>query len=325
MLKETEQLTLFDCGGINLSQLRHARETLQEAPRALATLAAYRIGWGNFSDWCARAGRAAQPALPDTVTLYITWLLLDRERKTSTAVQHLSAIAHYHRAAKLASPVTKEARNVITAVRRQRRERFKQAAAFDPDDLLRVSRACPSGTNLGVRDRALVILGFATGMRRSELAELQLSDIRFHPEGLAVMIRFSKTDQERRGREVAAWAGKRSATDPVRVLRAWLRRRGNADGPLFLRIQTADRITKRGITPTSVNRAVKRAVIRAGLDPKRYSAHSLRAGAVTTAAALGNSDQEIMRMSGHESPAVMRTYVRHARVFSGRNPLAGAM
>lgn len=316
---------LFDCGGINLSQLRHARESLQAAPRARATLDAYRIGWKDFCAWCERAGRDSLPALPDTVTLYVTWILLERHRKTATAVQRLSAVAHYHRAAKQAVPVSKEARNIIVAVRRQRRERSKQAAAFEPDSLLRVSRACPSHTNLGVRDRAIIILGFATSMRRSELAEMQLSDIRFHHEGLAVMIRFSKTDQDGRGREVAAWAGKRAATDPVRVLRAWLRRRGETEGPLFLRVQVGDHITKRGITPTSINLAVKRAVVRAGLDPKRYSAHSLRAGAVTTAAALGNTDQEIMRLSGHESAAVMKTYVRHARIFTGRNPLAGAM
>ena len=323
-MNELEQLVLFDCGGIDLSDLRQECESLEAPPRAKATLEAYRIGWESFCGWCEQLGRDSLPATPDSVTLYTVWLLLRKNRKTATAIQHLSAIAHHHRAAKLASPVTKAARNVIVGVRRKHRERVKRAAALDPDSLLRVARFCPSATNLGIRDRALVVLGFASSMRRSELAQLQLSDVRFHHEGLAVMIQFSKTDQDGRGRQVAVWAEKRPATDPVRVLKAWLERRGTAPGALFLRIR-GDVIQTRGITPTSINLAVKRAIIRAGLDPKIYSAHSLRAGAVTTAAENGNSDQEIMRLSGHESPAVMKTYVRHARVFSGRNPLAGAM
>jgi len=196
---------------------------------------------------------------------------------------------------------------------------------MEPSLLRECALGCDVRTALGLRDRALLVLGFATSLRRSELCRLNLADISFEQEGVAVMVRRSKTDQLGRGRVLGVWPGKRAATDPVRVLKAWIRARGDWDGPLFARVQTGDVITRRGITGDAVADAVKRAVQRAGRRPAAYGAHSLRAGAVTASAEIGRSDQEIMGLSGHASAAVMRMYVRRVRLFAGRNPLAGVL
>jgi integrase len=119
--------------------------------------------------------------------------------------------------------------------------------------------------------------------------------------------------------------GKRALTDPVRVLRHWISKRGAWAGPLFCRIQTGDTVTRLPITGDAISDLVKKAASRSELDPAEYGTHSLRAGAATASAEIGRSDQETMSLTGHASAKVMQGYVRKARLFSGRNPLAGVL
>jgi len=320
-----EQLSLFGSGGIDLARLRLVRQGLGRGSRSRGTEKAYACDWRQFRRWCGDAGRPSLPASSDTVMLYVTWLLTERGRRAATAARHVAAVADAHRSAGLANPVSGEVRDVVTAVRRVRSEVPRGKVAMEPSLLRECALGCDVRTALGLRDRALLVLGFATSLRRSELCRLNLADISFEQEGVAVMVRRSKTDQLGRGRVLGVWPGKRAATDPVRVLKAWIRARGDWDGPLFARVQTGDVITRRGITGDAVADAVKRAVQRAGRRPAAYGAHSLRAGAVTASAEIGRSDQEIMGLSGHASAAVMRMYVRRVRLFAGRNPLAGVL
>jgi integrase len=321
-----EQLSLFEMGRVDLPALRRRREALRSFERrAHLTVRGYESDLRVFTRWCVDAGRTALPVDSDTLALYVTWLLTDGGRRSATAIRHLAAIADRHRATGLATPSMSDARDAILSVRKQRNERPQGKTALGVPELAKVARACDSGTNLGARDRALIVLGFATSLRRSELCALQLSDVSFDRKGLAVLVRRSKTDQDGKGRIIGVWAGKRPSTDPVRVLQAWIRKRGSWPGPLFCRVQTGDVLKRIPITGDSVNDTVKRCVARIGLDPAAYGAHSLRAGAITASADLGRSDQEIMGMSGHTSAKVMQMYVRSARLFSGRNPLAGAL
>jgi integrase len=320
-----EQLWLFECGGVDLSALSERSKILQSFTRARGTILNYQSDWKQYTRWCNLAGRNPLPADPETVQLYITWMLDTVNRKITTAERHVSAIVHFHRLGGFDSPVRPPLRGTIRGVRRQRRERPRGKTAINPGDLVRIARKLDGGTALGARDRALVVLGFATSLRRSELARLQLSDVVFEPRGLAVLLRYSKRDQEGKGRVIGVWAGKRACTDPVRVLRAWLRFRGEWAGPLFCRVQTGDVVKQKPISGEAVNELVKRAVESIGLNPERYGTHSLRAGAITASARLGRSDQEIMEFSGHETAKVMRMYVRSARLFEGRNPIAGVL
>jgi site-specific recombinase XerD len=322
-----DQLPLFPGanGGIDLARLRQRREGLQGRPRSYATVKSYASDWRSFTGWCSAAGRKSLPADAETISLYVTWLLTADAKRVSTAQRHLASIADAHRKAGHPVPVTSDARNNIACIKRERREQPKGKDALAVPDLVRAARSCDVTTVRGIRDRAIIVLGFATSARRSELARLQLSDLTFTRNRLCVRIGYGKTDQEGRGRDVPVWAGKRASTDPLRVVRAWIVERGRWDGPLFCRIQTGDTVTKQPLKGQAIAEVVKEAAARAGLDAKRYAGHSLRAGAVTASADLGRSDQEIMRLSGHSSASVMKMYVRSANVFSGRNPLAGVL
>lgn len=278
-----------------------------------------------FNAWCQEAGVSALPASVDTVSLYCTWMMTENGNKASTASRHACAIAWYHRQATMPSPVTFDVKEVLTSVRRGRREKPQGKAALTGADLVRISESLDAATNAGARDRAILILGFATCLRRSDLAVLELADVTFAPEGLVIVVRYGKTDQFGRGRVLSVWPGARPATDPVLAAKNWIARRGAWPGPLFCRIEKSDVVKHIPISGEAVHDAVVRMIRRAGMDPKPYGAHSLRAGAITAAAIAGGSDIEIMRLSGHANAAVMRRYVRIARVFQGRNPLAGVL
>jgi integrase len=328
-VEQTEQLALFDSGSIDIAKLRTLGEKLQTGPRsAPLTTRGYAADWRMFTAWCERLGRSSLPASADTVWLYVTSMLVERKCKASTATRHVSSILHHHRVANLPIPSRAKVQGLLADVKRDRHERYEGKRALTPRDLARMCAACDGATNTGARDRALLVLGFATSMRRSELSALDLSDVTFESKGVAILIRKSKTDQAGRGRLIAVWPGAKPETDPVELLRAWIKRRGSWAGPLFSRIEGGfrfDELRHERIGGESINKVLKRALKRIGLDPKPYGAHSLRAGAVTAAAELGRSDQEIMALSGHRSADVMRQYVRRARVFDGRNPLAGVL
>ncbi|HEY1865924.1 MAG TPA: tyrosine-type recombinase/integrase [Candidatus Acidoferrales bacterium] len=320
----TDQLTLFDCGGVDLSALRIRRDELLASVRAKRTISAYACDWRQFDRWCRMAGRETLPASAETLQLYITWMF-EGGSKVTTAERRVAAIAHIHRGAGFNSPVEPNLREIIRATRRERKEKPIGKKALSPLELVRIAGKCDATTALGSRDLAILILGFATSFRREELAQLQLSDVTFERDGLAVLLRYSKRDQEGKGRLLGVWAGERESTDPVRTLRAWLKWRGDWDGPLFCRIQTGDIVQHKAIAGAAVHHAVRRMIAEAGIDPKRYGAHSLRAGSITAAAELGRSDQEIIGLSGHANVQMIRTYVRSSRLFSGRNPLAGVL
>jgi len=166
-------------------------------------------------------------------------------------------------------------------------------------------------TRAAVRDRALLTLGFAAALRRSELVGLDVVDVRFVPKGLLVRIRRGKTDQEGHGRDVGVFRGRRATTCPVRALRAWLFVRGREAGPLFPGRRPGSRLTG-----ACVNQVVKRGCVLAGLDPRGYGAHSLRAGFVTAAAEAGMPETLIMQRTGHRSVQTVAKYVRPASAFS---------
>ena len=320
---EPEQLRLFD-GGVDVGKLRGVCAALLATPAgARLTVNGYASDVRVFDRWCRDAGRESLPASAETLAMYVAWSMTEAGRKVTTMRRHLAAIVNSHRRAGVEVPSFSNARLVVGAIRRTRGDRPQGKAALSGDDLRRVAKAV-GGSVSGLRDRAVLVLGFATALRRSELSALLLSDVTFHDKGLAVLVRRSKTDQQGRGRLIGVWAGKGDVTDPVRVLRQWIDARGDWPGPLFCRVANGA-LLKRGINGDSVNDVVKRCVSAVGLDASLYGSHSLRAGAVTASAELGRSDQEIMGLSGHASAAVMRGYVRSARLFSGRNPLEGVL
>jgi integrase len=327
--EEAEQLPLYEAGSIDLRELRRNRDEYRGPRHSGETVRCYASDWKSFCAWCAEAGRRAMPASGETVTFYITWLLTKRHRRAVTAARHIGAIVDRYRRAGMDPPDIREAREIVSNIRRRRRERPRGKTALTPDALRAMLVALDPQTPRGARDRAMIILGFASSLRRSEIAGLQLSDITFRPEGMAVNVRFSKTDQEGRGRTVAVWRGVYEMTDPVAAVMRWIQVRGDWAGPLFTAVNGGhgrpQSVQKTGILGEVVAKSLKTAARRAGLDDEGFSGHSLRAGAVTAAANAGSSQEEIMKMSGHTNLQTMRRYIRDVTAFGGRNPLEGVL
>jgi integrase len=209
------------------------------------TALAYRSRWRSFEAWCRGTGRVALPATAQTVAAYLTHLAVDRGLKATTADAHLTAIRAVHRGAGAAPPDGLAARKVVVAAQRREAARDgrygpRKAVPVMAGDLPAIVAACAADTPAGLRDRAVILLGFALLARRAELAALSVSDIEHvHGEGLAVTIRASKTDQSARGVVRRIHYASAEAVCPVRAVLAWLAylaAQGRTTGPLFTRI-----------------------------------------------------------------------------------------
>jgi site-specific recombinase XerD len=315
-----------------LAQLAHVAEAARDyaaAARAASTLRAYRASWALFADWCERHALASLPADPPTVALYLS--SLGGQRKAATLQRHLAAIGQAHAAAGHPSP-TKDAavRTVMSGIRRTHGTAQQGKAPVVVDELRRMVEALPAST-LGVRDRALLLLGFAGAFRRSELVGLDVGDVRETSDGLVVTLRRSKTDQEGRGVERGIPYGSNRATCPVRAVRAWLevhafrtepvrkadesRTAPEQPCPLFHRIDRHARQRPGRLSDRAVARVVQRSAAAAGLEATSYAGHSLRAGLATSAAAADVPERVIAQQTGHRSMTVLRRYIRSGSLF----------
>ena len=258
--------------------------------------------------------------------MYIYQLLEDKHKKVSTARRHLSAIIDSHRRAGLPVPSMALARKRAAVIRQKRREQPNRKAALSIEVLRRMVDSCDTSTATGCRDRAIIVLGFATALRRSELAALQLSDVSFLPEGLGVFIGKAKNDQTGKGRDLGVWPGSHEATDPYSAVKDWVAKRGDWEGPLFIGMR--QRVVKPGseaLEGSTIALVIKNAAKRAGINPSIYSGHSLRSGFVTASGGIGRSELEITKTTGHVSTKEVKTYFRNTGIFLGRNPLEGLL
>jgi len=246
-------------------------------------------------------------------------------RLPATLARRAAAIAEKHTAAGLRSPIDEDVRELLGGLRRKLGAAPKNAkAALSVAELRRMLKATPKDGK-GARDRALLLVGFASGLRRSELVCLRLADVRFERRGAIITLARSKTDQEGRGRAVGIHRGKRRETCPVLALQAWIRERGTWAGALFCAIREPGGEFRRvAMAAQSVANAVKDAARRAGLDASRFGAHSLRAGLVTAAGGAGVGTLAIMSRTGHKSEKVLRDYMRPSNALAV-DPLAGLL
>lgn len=253
------------------------------------------------------------PASPDTVAYYEA----DRSQglKTSTLERRLAAVAEAHRSAGLPSPNTSaQVRLVWAGIRREK----GVARAHKKPTLtkqIRLMTAHLPNTLLGVRDRALILLGYAGAMRRSELVGLDVTDILVADEGLVVVVRKSKTDQLGAGRKLGIPFGAHPETCPVRAVQSWLSESMIDSGPLFRSVNKHGDVQATRLSDRAVANVVQRSLEAAGKSSRGYAAHSLRAGLITQAALCGVSERAIQDQSGHKSLLVMRRYIRDGSLF----------
>jgi site-specific recombinase XerD len=300
--------------------------------RSENTRRAYRSDWSHFLQFCALHNFKPLPATPETVALYITSLA--RDHKASTIRRRLSSISTAHNAAGAASPTREAAvRTVWDGIKRTLGTAPVQKAAAVAADIRLMVKALPSSIKseggkasllLVARDRALLLIGFAGGFRRSELTSLSIGDLRFSSRGLTITIRRSKTDQEGLGRQLAIAPQPDPDVCPVRALKAWLKALGEgrqseeeSEGrPVFSAINRHGHISSTGLSPYAVALIVKRAAAAAGLDETKYAGHSLRSGFATSASEAGASDRSIMRTTGHRSREMVDRYIRSGQLFN---------
>ena len=292
--------------------LDQAREFIRVS-KAENTLRGYRSDRRDFIAWCEGHGVCPLPALPEVVASYIAECAA--RLKVGTIQRRLNAIAEAHKAVGLESPTSAGmVRNTLKGIRRSLGTAPVAKAPALTDDIRAMIGVADEGL-IGLRDCALILLGFAGAFRRSEVVALDVADLGFGHDGLTVHLRRSKTDQIGEGRKVGIPYGSNPDTCPVRILQSWLETAGFAEGPVFRAINRHGRLQAARLAPADVARVVKKLALRAGLDPARYAGHSLRAGHATSAAIAGASERSIMNQTGHRSVQMVRRYIRDGSLF----------
>jgi site-specific recombinase XerD len=287
--------------------------------RAENTYKAYAADWRQFELWCGQHGLTALPAAPQTVMLYFGELG-GAGKRLSTIGRRLAALAQIHRAAGFDSPSEHLAvRELLSGMRRTHGTASHGKEALLSKDL-RLSVRELGDSLRDVRDRALLLIGFAGAFRRSELVAVEVEHVVHVSEGLVVKILRSKSDQEGQGREIAIPFGSHAETCPVQAWGNWVVAGRIKAGPVFRGISRHGRISDRALTPTAVALLVKERATAAGLDASVYAGHSLRAGFATSAAIGGAPEWAIMKQTGHRSCAMLDRYVRPAGRFRN-NPV----
>jgi integrase len=298
----------------NLAPVAEQAREYARRSKSESTRRNYAIGWRDFTSWCAAQGLVPLPATPDTVALYIS--ALADTFKVATIQLRLAAISQVHQVRGFDSPTKNEiVRSVLKGIRRTIGTAPDQKAPLLAPDVREMVASRPA-TLLGTRDRALLLLGFSGAFRRAELVGLNVEDIEFTPEGMAVTLRRSKTDQEGQGRKVGIPMLPASDACPVRAVRAWLEASGITSGAIFHPVAVGSRLMPERLSDRAVALVVKRS-LPAGKDSRKYAGHSMRAGFVTSAANGGASIKAIMRQTGHRSLETLMRYMRDASLFRG--------
>lgn len=299
---------------------RHTQAVRHYLRNALAanTLKAYARDLERF-----KASGGHIPARPEQVARYLATAAADL--KPSTLARQAAAISHAHEQRGLASPTTSAiVRRTLQGIRRANGVAQKQATPLTPTlvaQLVRPLRCLSEAQNQ--RDAALFLIAFAGGFRRSEIALLRLDDISFSRQGVLIKLRRSKTDQYQRGREVAIPKAQDSQQCPVRALRRWLATlaalRGhdvdpNTTAPLFCSIDKHGN-TRGSLSGASVGWLLRKRLALHGLSSEGYTAHSFRAGLITSAAKAGVPVWAIQRQTGHRSESTVHRYIRGLNAF----------
>lgn len=281
---------------------------------APSTRRAYRTALAAFRAWCQIEGVAALPARSETVAAFVA-AEAQAGRAVATLEQRIAAIRWAHEAAGMESPTaTKLVRSTMSGIRRKQGAAPKRKAPATVERLATMTSHIDPTTLNGLRDRALLLFGFASAMRRSELVALVIDDLEETERGLLVTVRRSKSDQEGRGHQRAIPFGHNAELCSVKGLRAWLEGAGIVEGFVFRSVDRHGNIGE-SMSTRAVADVVKRYAKRAGLNPAEFSGHSLRAGFVTSAAERGARAERIMDHTGHRSAAMVRVYTRRSDAF----------
>ena len=288
-----------------LALLEDAADIAQDA-KAVNTLRTYESRWKHFCAFCEIVHAPALPAHPATVVSYLAHLA--RRQKISTLQNKLAAIRHYHLKARVPDPTRDNAvRDVLDGIRRKFHTAPTRKAAVERD-VLRHMLAVQPDTLRGVRNRALLLIGFACDLRRSEIVALEYKDVKFFPNRMVVNIGKSKTDQYGEGFPLSVPRIADTSICPAHALKTWLEISKIKSGPLFRKIDRWEHIGADALTDQVVALVIKQSAAACGYDPNEFGGHSLRRGFITQAARNREQSADIRKVSRHKTEIMLDVY-----------------
>ena len=291
---------ITDIKNLELETIKNLRNS-----KSANTLRAYQSDYNDFSLFCSKNGFQAMPTQPKILALYITHL--SSYSKYSTLKRRLASISILHKIKghyiDSKHPIIMENLMGIKRTNGSNQKGKKPLLINDLKLLIEAINQSKEKNNRKIRDKALILIGFSGGFRRSELVDIEYEDIEIVSEGVKIFLKRSKTDQSGEGMTKAIPYFENENFCPVKALKNWIETIGLKNGKIF------------NISDKSVALIIKKYANYAGLDSQRYAGHSLRSGFATTAAESGAEERSIMAMTGHKSTEMVRRYIKEANLF----------
>ncbi len=281
-------------------------ETLKNLKNSKAsnTLRAYKSDYKHFASFCLKNGFKPMPSEPKIISLYLTHL--SKSSKFSTLKRRLASISVIHKISghyiDIKHPMITENLMGIKRIKGSYQRAKKPILINDLKLIINVVDNEENEINK-VKNKALILLGFAGGFRRSELVAIQFEDLDFVTEGVKVFVKRSKTDQSGEGMTKAIPYFTNQKYCPVTSLKKWIEQSEIKSGKIF---DMSDR---------NVALIIKKYTGLAGLDSNKYAGHSLRSGFATSTAEQGAEERSIMAMTGHKTTQMVRRYIQEANLF----------
>ena len=273
--------------------------------KSLNTLRAYQSDFNDFTSFCKKNGFQSMPTLPKIISLYLTEL--SKKSKFSTLKRRLASISILHKMKghyiDIKHPIIMENLMGIKRVYGTNQKGKKPLLINDLKMLINAIDKSFEKDFRKIRDKAILLIGFAGGFRRSELVSIKNEDIEFVTEGVKIFVKRSKTDQSGEGMIKAIPYFNNDQFCPVIALNKWINILDNTEKKIF------------NISDKSVSLILKKYASKAGLDSRKYSGHSLRSGFATSTAESGAEERNIMAMTGHKSTEMVRRYIKEANLF----------
>ena len=305
-----------DIKSLELETLKNLKNS-----KAANTLRAYKADFKDFSAFCAKNGLSSIPTEPKILSLYLTHL--SSTSKFSTLKRRIASISVIHKMKghylDTKHPIIMENLHGIKRVKGTNQKAKKPILINDLKLIINVIDQYLNNNELGeidciipessknirnkIRDKAIILIGFAGGFRRSEIVNIDYDDIEFVNEGVKIFIKRSKTDQSGEGMIKAIPYFDSKIYCPVNSLKHWIEFSEINSGKIF------------EISDKSVSLIIKKYASLGGLDPNKYGGHSLRSGFATSAAESGAEERNIMAMTGHKTTQMVRRYIQEANLF----------
>lgn len=289
--------------------------TFLESSASENTVRSYAAGWSHFADWCQDRGLVPLPATPETVANYCA--ALAECFKISTIRHRVTVInqAHENRDPDTEAPgKSRKVRQVLRGIARNNGASKKKAEPVMTEHLQAIAaRLDLEGTPEAKRDKALLLVGFAAALRRSELGAIRFEDLVFEEgQGVKVTISRSKTDQEGEGQAVGIAYGRHASTCPVRAIKSWLEAAGIASGAVFRGFRKGGVLRDGGLSGEAIRTIIRSRVaeVLGGEAAEKFSGHSLRRGFVSQGAKNHATERGMMKQTRHKSVAVFRDYIK---------------